>query len=168
MIPEPIQDYLRQKNAQFIPYRHPRAVTAQEVAQALDITGYRMAKSVIIQADEQLWICLIPAPDTLDLDQLRELLGTEEVRLATEEEFTRHFPECETGAEPPFGQLYGLPVLLDENLSAAEDLLFRAGSHEDALEMSVEDFIALESPQVAPLVIDHGYRHVSTPEAMHP
>jgi len=167
MIPEPIQQYLRQKNVQFLRYWHPRAVTAQAVAQALDITGYRMAKSVIVRADEQLWICLISAPDTLDMDRLRELLGAEEIRLATEEEFAHHFPECELGAEPPFGQLYGLPVLLDENLGATEDLLFRAGSHEEALEMSVEDFIALESPQLVPLVLDHGPRRISTPAAIH-
>ena len=168
MIPERIQEYLRQNHVPFLRYWHPRAVTAQEVAQSLDITGYRVAKSVIVLADARLWICLISAPDTLDLDRLKELLGADEVRLATEAEFARHFPDCESGAEPPFGQLYGLQVLLDESLSAAEDLLLRAGSHEEALELSVEDFIALEGPQVIPLVLEHGQRPLPSPVELRP
>jgi Ala-tRNA(Pro) deacylase len=154
MIPESIQHFLYQQHVPFLRYGHPRAVTAQELAQALHVTGYRVAKSVIIQADQQLWICLLPASETLDLEKVQETLGAQEVRLATEEEFSSRFPECELGAEPPFGKLYGLPVLLDDGLREAEDMLLRAGSHEEALAVSVEDFIALESPRTAPITQD--------------
>ncbi|MFL5356061.1 aminoacyl-tRNA deacylase [Archangium sp.] len=151
MIPETIQHYLQQQHVPFLRHWHPRAVTAQELAQALHVTGYRVAKSVIVSAGERLCICLIPATDTLDLEKVGEALGNREARLATEEEFANRFPGCELGAEPPFGKLYGLPVLMDESLAVAEDLLLRAGSHEEALEVSVEDFTALESPQRASL-----------------
>lgn len=154
MIPEPIQHYLQNQHVPFLRHWHPRAVTAQELAQALHVTGYRVVKSVIVQADQQQWICLIPATETLDLEKVRKALGTREARLATEDEFADRFPECELGAEPPFGKLYGLPVLMDESLSVAEDLLLRAGSHEEALEVSVEDFSGLESPRMADLVIE--------------
>ena len=151
MVPDSIQNYLHQHHVPFLRHWHPRAVTAQLLAQSLHVTGYRVAKSVLVYAGEELHICLIPATETLDLDRVKALLGGQEVRLATEDEFARRFPECEVGAEPPFGQLYGLPVLLDESLSAAEDLLMRSGSHEESLEVSVEDFIALESPRLVPL-----------------
>ena len=152
MIPEPIQHYLQHQHVPFLRHWHPRAVTAQELAQALHVTGYHVAKSVLVQADQQLWICVIPAADTLDLDKVREALGTEQIRLASEDEFASRFPECELGAEPPFGHLYGLPVLMDESLNEAEDLLLRAGSHEEALEVRAEDFIDLESPRLASII----------------
>ncbi len=154
MIPESIQHFLHEQHVPFLRYGHPRAVTAQEMAQSLHVTGYRVAKSVIVQADEQMWICLLPASETLDLQKVETALGARNVRLATEEEFGARFPECELGAEPPFGKLYGMPVLLDEGLKVAEDLLLRAGSHEEALEVSVEDFMALESPRTAPITLE--------------
>ncbi|MFY0564168.1 aminoacyl-tRNA deacylase [Archangium lansingense] len=159
MIPEPIQNYLQQQHVPFLRHWHPRAVTAQELAQALHVTGYRVAKSVIIEADGQLWICLIPAADILDLQKVREVLGTREARLATEDVFADRFPECELGAEPPFGHLYGLPLLMDEKLEGAEDLLLRAGSHEEALEVSVKDFIGLETPRTASISLEHPERN---------
>lgn len=151
MVPEAIQDYLHRQHVPFLRHWHPRAVTAQLLAQALHVTGYRVAKSVIVRADGQLSICLLPAVGTLDLERVKQALGCREVRLATEEEFAGCFPECEVGAEPPFGRLYGLPVLWDESLSDAQDLLMRAGSHEESLEVSVADFLALESPRRASL-----------------
>lgn len=167
MIPVPIQDYLQQQHIPFLRHWHPRAVTAQELAQALHVTGYRVAKSVIVRADQRLWICLTPASESLDLEKVQEALGAREVQLATEGDFAKHFPDCELGAEPPFGHLYGLPVLMDESLGVAEDLLLRAGSHEEALEVSVEDFIALESPQMADISYERPGRHMEH-HAMHP
>ncbi len=154
MIPEPIQHYLHQQHVPFLRHWHPRAVTAQELAQALHVTGYRVAKSVIVEADGQLWICLIPATDTLDVEKVREVLGAPEARLASEGAFADRFPECELGAEPPFGHLYGLPVLMDESLGEAEDLLLRAGSHEEALEVHAADFLNLESPLKASIIME--------------
>ena len=167
MIPESIQHYLHDQHVPFLRHWHPRAVTAQELAQALHVTGYRVAKSVIVRADQQLWICLIPAAETLDLEKVGEALATREARLATEDEFANLFPECELGAEPPFGKLYGLPVVMDESLGVAEDLLLRAGSHEEALEVSVEDFIALESPRTSALLIERP-AHPTVHHDLHP
>lgn len=167
MVPESIQDYLHQQHVPFLRHWHPRAVTAQLLAEALHVTGYRVAKSVIVQADGQLHICLIPAVETLDLERVKQVLGCREVRLATEAEFARYFPECEVGAEPPFGRLYGLPVLWDESLGTAQGLLMRAGSHEESLEVSAEDFLALESPRRALLTHAHEERPAPARE-VHP
>lgn len=159
MIPEPIQNYLHQQHVSFLRHWHPRAVTAQELAQSLHVTGYRVAKSVIVMADQRPFICVIPAASSLDLQKVREALGVQEARLATEDEFADLFPECEIGAEPPFGKLYGLPVVMDASLDEAEDLLLRAGSHEEALEVRAGDFLNLESPRMASLVLDSSTLH---------
>ena len=168
MIPEPIQHYLQRQHVPFLRHWHPRAVTAQELAQVLHVTGYRVVKSVIVRVDQSLWICVIPATETLDLEKVRETLGARQVRLASEDEFADLFPECELGAEPPFGHLYGLPVLMDESLGVTEDLLLRAGSHEEALEVSVEDFIALESPRMASLTVERPGRYAVQHHELHP
>ncbi|AKF79764.1 Ala-tRNA(Pro) deacylase [Myxococcus fulvus] len=152
MIPASIQYYLRRNRVLYERYWHPRAVSAQELAEALHVSGWRVAKSVIVMADRQPWIFVVPAAGTVDLERVRELLGVRTARLATEREFADHFPDCETGAEPPFGELYGLPVAVDETLSLTEHLLFRAGSHEEALEMRFQDFATLEWPLVASFI----------------
>lgn len=152
MIPEAIQHYLRRNGVRFERYWHPRAVSAQEVAESLHVSGWRVAKSVIVMADRQPWIVVVPAAGTVNLNQVRDMLGARHVRLATEPEFSGHFPDCEVGAEPPFGELYGLPVAVDESLSLAERLLFRAGSHEESLELRFQDFATLEWPLVASFI----------------
>lgn len=167
MVPESIQNYLRDESVPFLRYWHPRAVSAQHLASALHVTGHRVAKSVIVRADAQLWICLIPAAEVLDLEKVQDVLGVHEAMLASEGEFAARFPQCEVGAEPPFGRLYGLPVLVDESLSVAEDLLLRAGSHEEALEVSVKDFIALESPRMAGIIRERLDAPLES-HAMHP
>lgn len=152
MIPSAIQSYLRRHRVPFERYAHARAVTAMELVDALNVPAWRVAKSIIVLADRQPWIVVVPAMATVDLRQVRHTLGVRTARLAAESEFADHFPDCETGAEPPFGELYGLPVAMDESLSANERLLFRAGSHEEALEMRFQDFARLEWPLVASFI----------------
>ncbi|WP_233610001.1 aminoacyl-tRNA deacylase [Corallococcus sp. AB049A] len=152
MIPNAIQSYLRRHRVPFERYAHARAVSAMELVDALNVPGWRVAKSVIVLADRQPWIVVVPALTTVDLRQVRHTLGVRTTRLAAESEFADHFPDCETGAEPPFGELYGLPVAMDEALSVNERLLFRAGSHKEALEMRFQDFARLEWPLVASFI----------------
>ncbi|MCY1044345.1 YbaK/EbsC family protein [Corallococcus sp. bb12-1] len=152
MIPIAIQQYLRRHRVPFERYAHARAVTATELVDVLNVPGWRVAKSVIVKANRQPWIVVVPALATVNLRQVRDILGVHTVRLAAESEFVDHFPGCEVGAEPPFGELYGLPVAVDESLSLNERLLFRAGSHEEALELRFQDFARLEWPLVASFI----------------
>jgi Ala-tRNA(Pro) deacylase len=164
MIPESIQHYLRRNGVRFERYWHPHAVSAQELAEALHVSGWRVAKSVIVLADRQPWIFVVPAAGTVDLQRAREALGVRSVRLATEEEFSRHFPDCELGAEPPFGELYRLPVAVDESLSRTERVLFRAGSHEEAVELRFQDFATLEWPLVASFIQEQQRQVLNVPQ----
>jgi len=143
VIPDPIVEYLEKRSVPYERRSHRRALTAQEVAACMHVTGYRVAKSVIVEAGGRTWIAVLPAAEVVDEDRLAALLGGP-VRFVAEQEFTSLFPGCEAGAEPPFGGLYGLPVVVDSTLAGADSVVFRAGSHEEALELRYQDFAALE------------------------
>lgn len=149
MIPSEIVKYVMDHQLPFTRHWHPRAVSAQMLAAAVHVSGYRVAKSVICEADGKRCIALLPAAELLDEGALAQALGAKEVKLVGEGEFDRMFPNCEIGAEPPFGGLYGLPIVADEKLTEDETILFRAGSHEETMEMLWDDFVKLERPLVA-------------------
>jgi Ala-tRNA(Pro) deacylase len=93
-------------------------------------------------------LAVLPASYHVNLKKLGEILG-KPVRLATEDEFAGLFPDCELGAMPPFGVLYGLPVVADKVLAEDEEIVFNAGTHRDAIRMRFEDFEKLAKPQLA-------------------
>lgn len=133
-----------------LPYRveqHPIAYTAQEVAQATHVSGKAFAKTVIVVADGQHIMVALPASHRLDLAALKDYLGCQSVRLATESEFTSDFPDCEIGAMPPFGSLYSLRLLAATPLKEDETILFNAGSHREAILMKREDWERCASPE---------------------
>lgn len=148
MIPARIIQYLHEHDVSFERRPHARAITAQELAAALHVTGYRVAKSVLVEADGRPLIALLPAPESVDQGRLARAVGARNVRLLRESEFAGLFPDCELGAEPPFGRLYGLPVAVERALARVERVLFRAGSHEEAIELAYDDFVRLERPLV--------------------
>lgn len=153
MIPQSIMEYLERNNVSVQRRRHLRAITAQALAATLHVTGFRVAKSIILKdADGQLCIAVCGAPDIIDTERIADVLNTRRVRLAEESEFAERFPDCEVGAEPPFGKLYGMRVIIDESLRGAGTLLFRAGSHEEAIELSFEDFVNLEQPRIGSFI----------------
>ncbi|HEY3447941.1 MAG TPA: YbaK/EbsC family protein [Myxococcales bacterium] len=151
MIPPKIVQYLMENHVPFKRQWHTRAVSGQELAAALHVTGYRVAKSVLVEADGTTYIAVLPAAEMLDEKLFARAVGAQDVRFLPEARFARLFPDCEVGAEPPFGGLYGVAVVLDERLAGDQMLVFRAGSHEETLEMRGDDFYALESPITAPI-----------------
>ncbi len=133
-------------------YQHPLAYTAQEVATAQHLSGKEMAKVVILKLDDNLVMGVIAASQKINLTSVRASLGAKEVRLATEDEFSGRFPECEIGAMPPFGSLFGLPVFVDPALEKDEYIYFNAGNHMQTVRLKYEDFARLVKPQRARLV----------------
>lgn len=137
-----------------VPYsfQHHRTVfTTQEVAQTEHIPGRSMAKPVIVNADGKLTMIVLPATEKLDLPKVKAALKAKEARLASEEEFGRAFPDCETGAMPVFGNLYGLPVVVDRCVSENESIVSQAGTHADTVRVRYGDFVRLVQPEIAEL-----------------
>ncbi len=120
MIPQDITDYLHTHRVDWQQRQHRLAVTAEELAATLHVTARRVAKSVLVQVDAQVFIAVLPATEVIDEDRLASVLGATIVRVMREWEFEELFPECEPGAEPPFGGLYGLPVVVDSALADEE------------------------------------------------
>lgn len=165
MIPERIVQYLREVRIPFTRRWHAKAVTAQELAASLHVSGFRVAKSVLLDIDGERWIAVLPAPERVDTERLAEALDARHIRLLDEPEFEGLFPGCELGAEPPFGRLYGMPVVVDTSLAGEDRIVFRAGSHEETIELSCADFIRLEQPKVANFGVPAGRRAVAWEEA---
>jgi Ala-tRNA(Pro) deacylase len=146
---ERLEAYLREKRVPFEVRHHPRAVTAQEVAASEHVPGKMLAKTVMVLADGEMVMLALPAPYRVDVEKARPVLGAREIRLAQEEEFEGTFPDCEVGAMPPFGNLYDLPVYVEETLAEDETIVFRAGTHTDTMSVTYADFDRLVEPTVA-------------------
>jgi Ala-tRNA(Pro) deacylase len=149
MIPEGIISYLEKGGVHYGRHPHARAVTAQELAEVTHEQGHHVAKTVLVSVDGEPWMAVLPADESLRPDRLARSLGAERVSLMPELRFAELFPDCEAGAEPPFGGLYGLPTVVDRDLTYQRNILLRAGSHDEALEMSFSDYAALEHPRIA-------------------
>jgi Ala-tRNA(Pro) deacylase len=144
-----LENYLRENQVRFEEHHHPRAVSAQEVAASEHIPGRMLAKTVMVLADREMVMLALPAPYQVDLEKAAAALGVDEARLAEEEEFEDSFPDCEVGAMPPFGNLYGVPVYVEKTLAEDETIVFRSGTHTETMSVTYTDFERLVEPIVA-------------------
>lgn len=140
--------YLDENNVKYITITHSQAFTAQQVAASAHIKGKDMAKTVIIKINGKLAMAVLPANFHVDFQLLKEITGNEDVVLAHEPEFKDLFDDCETGAMPPFGNLYGLDVYVAQSLTQNEEIAFNAGNHSELIKMSYADFDKLAKPKV--------------------
>ncbi|MDF1561587.1 MAG: YbaK/EbsC family protein [Deltaproteobacteria bacterium] len=144
-----LRTYLDRYGIHYIILSHHERFTAPEIAQALHVPGHMMMKVVLVKADDRDILVALDANNHIDLSALREAVGAKMVSLATEEEICERFPDCEVGAMPPFGNLYGMPVVVDEKLTHDEEIVFEAGNHHEAILLAYADFDRLVHPQVA-------------------
>jgi len=129
---------------------HREAFTAQGVASAVHVSGWHLAKVLVVRApDEDPVMVVLPASCRLDLVALARVLDKPTVSLVPEEEIKLLFPDCETGAMPPFGHLYGMTVYVDKCFPKAGDFAFQAGNHHEIIRMSYAEFERLARPAVA-------------------
>ena len=136
---ERVREYLLTHGVAYDLHPHPRAVSAQELAEVEHISGQHIAKPVIVLADDHLVMAVIPGHLHLDLEKTRRALGAEYVRLAEEHEFAGAFGDSEPGAEPPLGNIYGVRTIIDLRLNN-ETITFRGGTHDASITMSFDDF----------------------------
>jgi len=144
-----LEEFLDANGVAYEVRSHLQAFTAQEVAAAQHVPGREMAKVVIVRAGREFLMAVLPAPQRVDLGQLGAAAGKPDLHLATEAEFAGLFPACEAGAMPPFGNLYGLPVWVDQALTRDKDISFNAGTHDQTVRMAYADFARLVQPRVA-------------------
>ena len=143
-----LKDFLDREKVKYVSIQHSPAYTAQEVAESVHIPGKELAKTVIVDLDGEMAMAVLPANRKIVLQDLREITGCDQVKFASEEEFRQRFPDCETGAMPPFGNLYGMDVFVAETLTHQDEIAFNAGSHTEVIRLAFEDFERLVQPKV--------------------
>jgi Ala-tRNA(Pro) deacylase len=143
-----LQRYLQEQHVDYQLHEHAEAYTAQEIAAVEHVAGRRMAKVVMALAGTRLVMLVLPAPARVDLGRVAAEVGEAGVRLAHEEEFTPAFPDCDAGAMPPFGNLYGVPVYVDPALAEDQTIVFQAGTHRHTIQLAYDDFRRLVQPQL--------------------
>ena len=100
-----LKKFLDENHIKYQTIIHSKAYTAQQIASTAHIPGQELAKTVIVKLDGKMAMAVLPASYKVDFDLLKEMTGSQNVSLASEFEFKTVFPECETGAMPPFGNL---------------------------------------------------------------
>lgn len=146
-----LSEFLDSNDVKYVTIRHSPAYTAHEVAASAHIPGKDMAKTVIVDLDGKMAMAVLPASSRLDLDQLKAATSAHRVAISDEGKFQGLFPDCEVGAMPPFGNLYGLDVFVADSLAKDDEIAFNAGSHTEVVRLAYEDFERLVQPKVARL-----------------
>lgn len=148
MVPTRVTEYLDRKNVKYLIISHAPAFTAQGVAGLMHIPGKELAKTVIVKLDGELVMAVLPAKFHVDLEKLRKLVKAKTAAVASEDDFKDRFIDCETGAMPPFGSLFGLKVFADDSLEQDTEIGFNAGTHRDLIRMTWEDYKKLVQPRI--------------------
>lgn len=149
-INERLQRFLDGEHVGYEVRPHREEFTAQEVAAATEVSGRKLAKVVVVHEDGQHpMMAVLPAPCFVDLAALARVVGAGKVALAPEVELARLFPDCEIGAMPPFGNLYGLTVYVDACFRGVEDFYFQGGNHHEVVRMRYGDYERLVKPVTA-------------------
>jgi Ala-tRNA(Pro) deacylase len=143
-----VQTCLSLSGVQYDIIEHPRTSNSTHTAQAAHVPGARVAKSVVLEDGDKYLMAVVPATDHVDLGALHRHLGRK-IGLATEEEVAKVFADCEPGAVPPFGQVYGIETILDEAFVDAEEVYFEGGDHRALVHVNGSDFLKLmhEAPR---------------------
>lgn len=141
-----LKDFLDSHNIHYVTISHSRAYTAHNVAQSAHIHAKEMAKTIMVKVNGEMAMAVLPASDNVDLNTLKESTGAKEVQMATESEFKDMFPDCDTGAMPPFGNLYDMDVFVSPRLTEDEQIAFNAGTHTEVIQLAYKDFAELVLP----------------------
>jgi Ala-tRNA(Pro) deacylase len=143
-----VQEFLRCADVAYTVLPHARAFTATEEAATIPVATRNWAKVVVGFADGEPIQAVVPANYDVDFECLARIIGVPHVRMATEDELEWLYPECETGAMPPLGPLFRQLVFVDERLADCDEIVFNAGTFDDAVAMTYADFAAITRPIV--------------------
>ncbi len=143
-----LKEFLDSHHVEYITISHSKAYSAQKTAATAHIPGKELAKTVIVKFDEKMAMVVLPASYRVDFEQLKIASGASKVEMSSENEFRDIFPDCEVGAMPPFGNLYGMDVYVAKSLAEDEEIAFNACSHTELVRMSYKDFDKLAKPKI--------------------
>lgn len=134
-----MQEYLEDNHVAYDVARHGKTGSSAMTAHASHVPGGALAKGVVLRWNGSYLLAVVPASSHVNLDSVRKLVG-ENVELATEEEASMLFPDCETGAVPIFGAPYRIACLVDDKLERRGDIYFEGGDHRTLVHVSGDGF----------------------------
>lgn len=143
-----IEEYLSSQSVDYKRIVHSLTYSAQKTAASAHISGYDLAKTVVLKADSRFIMAVLPASSNVDLVQMKHQLPVKTLRLASETEFKDLFRDCELGAMPPFGNLYQMEVYVAEPLTHDTLIAFNACSHTELIQLTYSDFHRLVKPHI--------------------
>jgi len=143
-----VERLLSDQRVPFVRLVHGEVYTSQELAEREHVPGMKVAKPVLVRADDEYILCVLPASARVDLDRIARLSGHRNAALASEAEMLEIFDDCELGAEPPFGEPYGVPTWMDASLKADDYVVFQSGRHSEAVKIARTDYERLARPRV--------------------
>ena len=152
-----IKQFLIENTVKYTTIEHSPAYTAMEIAESSHISGRKMSKTIIFRADDQLCMAVVPANFWVDCASLKKITRSSFVEIAQEKDFAELFPECELGAMPPFGTLFGMITFFDEKLLDTPLLSFNAGSHSQVMQMQTNDYLSLCNPVIVNISTTHRF-----------
>ncbi len=148
IFPSKLAKFLKKHRVYYQVQVHPWTATCSQTAEEEHVSGKKMAKVVMVKADDNDAMVVLPAHRKIDLFKLSTELGTHNVKIDEEKDFEALFPDCEVGAMPPFGKLYGMPVYADKALKETDELFFNAGNHLETICISTDDFFRVAKASV--------------------
>ena len=143
-----LKEFLDSNKIKYVSITHSSAYTAMEISALAHVPGKDLAKTVMIKTNGHMAMAVLPATHMIKMDLLKKAIGSDNIRLATEQEFKDKFADCEVGAMPPFGNLYNMEVYASDLLRDDEEIVFNAGSHTELIKLSYKDFERLVNPKV--------------------
>jgi Ala-tRNA(Pro) deacylase len=134
---------------------HQPTMSASAEAAAAHRPASEVAKTVILQDAGGYVLAVVPASERIDLHKIRDLLGaSKSLRLATESEIARDFPELEVGAAPPFGPMMPRAEVIDDRLLQADRVLCAGGDHTHSVVVDPRDVVRITGAKTADISED--------------
>jgi len=140
--------FLKKQKVAHKSLKHPVVYTAQEIAAAQHVPGDQLAKCVVVKHDKGFHLAVLPATHLIDFAKLKKLLKAKKLKLASESDIKRLFPDSEVGAMSPFGNIYNVPVIVDKTLTGCAEMVCNAGNHTTTIKLWYKDFEKLVKPKV--------------------
>jgi len=149
-----LKEFLDSHNVKYVTISHSRAFTAQETAATVHVPVKELVKTVMVKINGKMAMAVLPASCKVDFDLLKKATRAATIEIASEKEFKDLFPDCEIGAMPPFGNLYGMDVFVAESLTEDKEIAFNAGSHRELVKMAYKDFERLVKPKIVKFSVE--------------
>ncbi len=153
-VAQTLQQYLDDKDIDYDITTHEPTNNSSRTAQASHVPGDCLAKGVVISREGGFTLAVVPASCHVNLDALHNYLQGP-ISIASEEEISALFPDCDIGAIPPMGDAYGIDEIVDASLDYRKDIYFEAGDHKSLIHLKGTQFKDLHANAPHGNITDH-------------